>query len=382
MAEHAEHEVAAVAPTADVPNTRGTIAAQPLAARMLALQRSAGNAAVNRLLARQPVTPQYAIDDTPSWVRKDEPIKGWDGPINLPGPLDMQPPAQPIDIPAYDHAAETAKRHKHVVFIMGQETKGGLALALRHYRMNYSWPTTVVLEPGEFEGTRHGVFDWRSKTIRFELEDISIVSHGFIDGSLQFGVDRKDADGNLSPSELKEHVKGGKLPKLQPGVVTEKTKIHIKACLVGNNAEVVELFDEAFGGEGVVIAAKNKVAYGGEGWVNQGVGGWWVWSRERLSDERFGQLLFQKYGQIVELEEQKKYVDGQPVEMTPEEKWMFAAKNHKAEQRKVQVGDNVELLWLNTATKTYRKDRDTDEYDSALYQRSHYGDKVYKPDEL
>jgi hypothetical protein len=351
---------------------RIAVATPPTAAgQVLALQRAAGNRAVSQMLARDPI---YTIDDKPSWQRDPGPVKGWDGPINLPSSLDMRPPAQTFDIPV---AVTEPSRLKKVVFIMSAEDDTALKSAIRHYTFELNYPSGILLTPKDFEPTLFGIFNWLATNVTGELTDITIVSHGNRTGQLAFGVDKHD-DKHLTTKEMKDAVRGGKLPKLQPGTVTSNTTIHLKACMIGNQQDVVELWDEAFGGEGVVTAAKVKVGFNASMFADEGLGGWWVDSLQKLTAEQFAARLEEKYSGKIDLDA----MEEKGVPLTEHLKWLKAAEHFKIEENMMLVNGSPTKVYTHISTTLLRKDRDTDEYDSTLYSRSHYGDKYYRPTEL
>jgi hypothetical protein len=104
-----------------------------------------------------------------------------------------------------------------------------------------------------------------NRTFSTPLGNVFIVSHANEDGTLTFGLNAADRDGHLSVVELRNalHPASGRASTL-PGVgnlIDQHTRVRIKGCDLGRNQQVVELFDEAFGGAGVVTAPTHEQGY-------------------------------------------------------------------------------------------------------------------------
>jgi hypothetical protein len=326
---------------APVPAARPALAVD----RVKALQASAGNAAVAQLIQRQQIAPEAQVK-----------------PLVLPMPWELGP--EPVREPWPEPNA--------YVFIMGAEDDKALKLAMGHYQLHGDFLTRIYT-PKDFKPTLAGVFEILSQ-VKVPLREITIVSHGGGEGTMHFAVDAKDKDRKTTPEELRAAVRGGKLASLPPGIVTEETKIRLRACYVGNNQEVVELMDEAFGGEAVVSAAKVKVGYAGDALPWEGLTGFWVNSRAAMPAEVLAGALKDKYGDQVTLDPMKHLTGpnaGQ--DMTEDEKWLFFAK--KATLKKVanpQKGADPPVIFHYVAESHVQRPKATDEDDPDLYAKSGY----------
>jgi hypothetical protein len=157
---------------------------------------------------------------------------------------------------------------KDFVFIMGQDTKDRrnrvsnpfFALATKYFRAHLPNATFV-----ETERSLAGLLHWISSNVSRPIGNLYIVSHGNEDGTLSFSLDSTDRSGRMSVVQLREalHPRAGGPGNLDSvsSVVDVKTKIHIKGCDIGRTKEMVELIDEAFGGEGVVMAPTHEQGY-------------------------------------------------------------------------------------------------------------------------
>lgn len=255
---------------------------------------------------------------------------------------------------------------------------------MRYYHREVTFPFGRVVDPTskDFKPTLAGVFEYLSK-VTWELSEITIVSHGGSTGTMNFAVDAKDKDKRTTPDELRYFVKSGKLAKIAPGVITENTRIHLKACFVGNNQEVVELWDEALGGAGVVAAAKVKIGYNSMALTQEGLTGWWISSTELLKPGQIAYLLKEKYDVHVELDPMDK-IDKQlgVVKMSEDEKWIALAEKAERKSQTVTIGGKPTTVHTYIAASIVQRHKDTDEYDKELYARSKFGDKQYMPDEI
>ena len=251
MHERVEAE-AQEAPAAAAVHTPGQGA---VAERMLALQRSAGNAAVNRLLAREPAG-QGAIDTTPT----------------------------------------------EFVFILGAKDDDTLKVAKDHYRspLMSSLTRRVLTREDMPDPSLNGVFDYLSQ-FKYPLREITLVVHGSGDGTLQAPLNSADQDSETTPDELEKAINDGVLTPLTDGQITSKTRIRLQACFAGVRPRMANLLDKAFGeGWGTVIAPTVEVAYAKDVWHSEGLSGWWVTSPQELSTEELALALKTKYGASVE----------------------------------------------------------------------------------
>src|SRR5918998_6424482 len=162
MQERVEAEPAEASEPA---GARAAPGAPSLARHVLALQRSAGNAAVTRMIARQELQ--------------------WD-PSLL--PPDITPPAmRPIQF----------------VFILGAKDDEALATAVAHYRSPLmTSPFRQVLTREDLpDPTLAGVLAYLGQ-IRYEIAEITLVVHGNAEGELMVPLNAADADERTTPDEL------------------------------------------------------------------------------------------------------------------------------------------------------------------------------------
>ena len=228
-----------------------------VAERMLALQRTVGNAAVTRLLARAPA--------------------GSD-------PVDMTP--------------------TEFVFVLGAKDDAALKVATEHYRsvVMSSLTRKVVTRDEMPDPTLNGVFTYLSN-VKYPMREITLVVHGTGDGTLTVPLNSADSDTTTTPDELEKAIKDGVLTPLNDGQITSKTRIRLQACFTGNGPRMVNLLDKAFGeGWGTVIAPTVEVGYQSNIWHDEGLTGWWVTSLEELSVAQRAMALKTKYGSSVKLD--------------------------------------------------------------------------------
>ena len=256
MHERVEAE-AQEAPAAAV---AGTLRQGAVVERMLALQRSAGNAAVNRLLARQPAG-QGGIDMTP------------------------------VDF----------------VFILGAKDDKALDVAKEHYRsvLMSSLTRRVISREEMDDPSLDGVFAYLSR-FKYPLREITLVVHGTGNGTLQVPLNQGDDDKETTPDELEQAIKDGVLTPLNDGQITSKTRIRLQACFAGVRSRMVNLLDKAIGeGFGTVIAPTVEVGYAKDIWHSEGLTGWWVTSPKELNSDELALALKTKYGASVEHDDAK-----------------------------------------------------------------------------
>ena len=168
------------------------------------------------------------------------------------------------DSPEPKITAPPAPRRDYI-FIMGQDPPGSgnpyYKAAIRFYRAHA--PEAVLVTDLR---NLTDLLSYVVTNISAPIGNLSIVSHANEDGTVAFGLNAKDKDQKLSVPELRAalHPEDGGASKL-PGVTTQidgKTRIHLKGCDLGRTQEVVELFDEAFGGAGAVNAPTHEQDYG------------------------------------------------------------------------------------------------------------------------
>jgi len=143
-----------------------------------------------------------------------------------------------------------------VVYVMGSD--GFHQAATRFFRARIPNATFVR----NLRNLRD-LLDHLSSTFSSPLGSIYIISHANEDGTLAFGLNRADSDDHLTAVELRNALSttgAGGLPSIR-GLVDEHTRIRIKGCDLGRNQQIVELFDQAFGGRGVVSAPTHEQGY-------------------------------------------------------------------------------------------------------------------------
>ncbi len=222
-----------------------------VAEHLLDLQRTAGNQAVTRYLARQP-------------------SGAGSGPFQV---------------------------HTYV-FILGAKDDEALATAKAHYTsaLMASPFRKVVTREDMADPTLSGVFDYLS-AVKDPLAEITLVVHGNPDGDLFLPLNAADSDEKTTPDELAQALHDGVLKPLNDGQITDRTRIRLQACFSGHGPRMVNLLDRAFAeGEGVVIAPTVEVAYAKDVWHSEGLSGWWVTSPTPLTPDELAVALKAKYG--------------------------------------------------------------------------------------
>jgi len=199
----------------------------PGVARVLASQRSAGNAAVSRwLLAR-----------------------------------DSPPTAAPSAAP---NAAPPVPRVSYV-FLMGDVKNDSFYLAAHEYFKNMVKGAIVVTD----KRTLADVIEHVNAGGK-PVDTLFIVSHANESGNLGFSVDAADlakdkAGGDHKPrtefGEVKEANATGSLPQADVKLIDAQTKVQIKGCNIGRSELMLDALDQAFGGEASVTAPTHTQEY-------------------------------------------------------------------------------------------------------------------------
>jgi hypothetical protein len=151
----------------------------------------------------------------------------------------------------------TPASRNDVVYIMGNDNF--YRAATRFFRARIPSATFVTNIRN-----LHDMLEHLNNTFNDPLGTIFIVSHANEDGTLSFGLNRADRDNRLGVVELRNALRpssGSSSLHQVNHLVDEHTLIKIKGCDLGRNQEVVELFDEAFGGHGVVTAPTHEQGY-------------------------------------------------------------------------------------------------------------------------
>ena len=147
----------------------------PAVARVLALQRSAGNRAVIRMLAREPVAAK-APDFAPT----------------------------------------------RFVFILGPKDDAALKSAEAYYTsaLMTSPFIKVITRKDMSDPTLSGIFDYLD-TVRYPIDEISLVTHGSGTGELSFPLNSSDTNDKVTTEELDQALHDGVLRPLRDGQITE-----------------------------------------------------------------------------------------------------------------------------------------------------------------
>lgn len=307
-----------------------------VAERMLALQRTAGNAAVTRLLARQPAGP---------------------------GAIDMTP--------------------KEFVFILGAKDDEALKVAKEHYRsvVMSSLTRRVVSRDEMTDPTLNGVFTYLSQ-FKYPLREITLVVHGTGNGTLKVPLNSADTDDHTTADELEKAINDGVLTPLNDGQITSKTRIRLQACFTGNGPKMVNLLDKAFGeGWGTVIAPTVEVGYASNVWHDEGLTGWWVTSTEELNPDQRALALKAKYGSSVKLDLSQYQSDTgthHKGEFMKDDDEMWAELARLAEIQTDTDKDGVKH-WIYIANAFVTDNKPEWENNPLLYTKSSY---YYMPEEL
>jgi hypothetical protein len=201
-------------------------------AQVLALQASAGNLAVQRLLAEGALS-----------LQRDK----------APGPATASPPtpAPPATTPA--------KRHDYI-FIMGTDRRGSknkfYTAAIKYFSTTAPGATMV-----KDRRSLAAVFEYLRDEVKDPIGNLYLVSHASQDGVLSFPLSDGDTDRKLTYPELRDAIKSHpELFKLS-GQVDAGTTILIKGCNIGRSQRFIDVLDEAFGGLDTVIAPTHKQEY-------------------------------------------------------------------------------------------------------------------------
>ena len=144
--------------------------------RVLALQRSAGNAAVTRLIARQEAG-QGAIDTRPT----------------------------------------------EFVFILGAKHNDALKVAKEHYRspLMSSLSRKVIAREDMSDPTLAGIFDFL-RQVSYPISEITIVVHGDAEGDLIVPLNSASKSDKTTPDEVDKALDEGVLKPLNDGQITSR----------------------------------------------------------------------------------------------------------------------------------------------------------------
>ena len=186
-------------------------------ASVMALQRQIGNAAVARILARDPQA---------------------DGSQAPPG----TPATTPKPPPRVDY-----------VFLMGDPTADIFFANAQKYFQGQG----TIVQTDSLTGIMAEI--GRSKN---PIGKLIIVSHAHESGSLQFKIDANDPDNRLDYDELKKANADGTLPTVDATKVDKDTQVIIRGCNIGRSKRMLNELDKAFGGATKVNAPTHEQEYG------------------------------------------------------------------------------------------------------------------------
>jgi hypothetical protein len=162
-------------------------------------------------------------------------------------------------------AAPAAARPDYV-FIMGVDdasTNKFYTSALRFYRSHIPKATFVTTIRNLTD-----LLSYVATNVTVPVGNMYIVAHANEDGTVAFGLNTADKDKRLGVLELRGalHPVTGTASGMAKITtqVDAKTRIHIKGCDLGRTQEIVELLDEAFGGEGTVTAPTHEQVFGND----------------------------------------------------------------------------------------------------------------------
>lgn len=153
-----------------------------------------------------------------------------------------------------------AKPRLDYIFIMGEDRPNQpnqFYLAAETYYKTTLPQAKMIKDRRNLEA----VLDYVANTVKEPVGSLYIVSHANEDGTLSFPINSADQDNKTSAAELDAMLhpgKGGsKLTKAGKNIDVY-SKIRIKGCDIGRTQRMVELVDEAFGGEGTVTAPTHE----------------------------------------------------------------------------------------------------------------------------
>jgi hypothetical protein len=268
------------------------------------------------------------------------------------------------------------------VFILGPKDDAALKSAEAYYTSALmSSPFLKVMTRKDMsDPTLSGIFDYLN-TIRYPVDEISLVTHGSGSGELSFPLNRADTNETVTTDELQQALHDGVLRPLGDGQITAKTRIRLQACFAGHKATMVNLLDRAFGeGAGTVIAPTEEVGYSNDTWHSEGLSGWWLWAPEKLGPEALATALKGKYGKSVKLdlssylEDTGTHHKGEAMK-DEDEMWLELARKATITE---QPGEDGKPLYLHVANAYTQKNRTEYEDDPVLYTKSTY----YSPKEI
>ena len=208
-------------------------------AALLALQASAGNLAVQRLLA----------ESTDRFRRA--------APVVQRTPDAGAPAVAPT--PAAGDAGPPAKRQDYV-FIMGKDnprSKNKFYGAAFRYFTATAPGATIVRDRRSLAA----IFAYLREHVNDPIGNLYLVSHASQDGMLSFPLVDGDRDRKLTYPVLRDAITLHPELFTLAGQVDAGTTILIKGCNIGRSQRMIDVVDEAFGGLESVIAPTHKQEY-------------------------------------------------------------------------------------------------------------------------
>jgi len=147
---------------------------------------------------------------------------------------------------------------KDYVFLMGS-TGGFYVAAKKFFKMQHPEAEIIPLA----DASLAGIFAKLRQlaTDEHPVGNLYIVSHANVDGTLSFGLTKKDKDKQTTFGELKNALANSPNLFALNGGVDAQTKIHIKGCNIGRNLDMLNALDEAFGKDVAVDAPTHKQGY-------------------------------------------------------------------------------------------------------------------------
>jgi hypothetical protein len=267
-------------------------------ARVLALQRSAGNAAVSRWLS----------GSSRRTLARD-------------GTATASPPA-----PGGTGTAAAAPRVSYV-FLMGDFKNDSFYLAAKEYFV-HQVPNAVLVTDKRTLADVISHVNAQGKPV----DTLFIVSHANESGNLGFSLDAADlakdkSGGDKKPrtefNEVKEANDKGSLPKADVKLIDEQTKVQIKGCNVGRSTLMMDELDEAFGGKASVTAPTHTQEYKFYGSTKGGV----------TYEENFSEMFIEEAGVASKEPAQLEAAFKAKYTMVPDAKWPALLKTVKKEDK-------------------------------------------------